>query len=144
MRYRALTPSGDYTFGSGSTAFLVNSPACVAQAILTTLRLMQGEWFLDQTAGVPYNTKILGKNTSATRDSAIRAAILGVEGVTSIDSYQSQLLPGRMFVVNARVSTLYGIVTITSPFGPGTPVPRIITTDTGAIITGPGGETITF
>jgi hypothetical protein len=143
LRYRALSSTSDYTFGSGSTAFLVNSPACVAQAILTTLRLCRGEWFLDTTVGVPYNTKILGKNTAATRDTAIRTAILGVQGVTGIVAYQSQL-SGRNFTVNAQVSTLYGPVTITAPFGPGVPPPRIITTDTGAIITGPGGEIITY
>lgn len=40
MRYRVLSPTGDYTFGQGPGEFLVNSPAAVAQAIGTRLRLM--------------------------------------------------------------------------------------------------------
>ena len=42
MRYRPLDANGDYTVG---IPFLVNSPACVGQAVLTRLKLFLGEWF---------------------------------------------------------------------------------------------------
>jgi hypothetical protein len=114
MKYRALDVNRDYTFGSGNTQFLSNSPAAVAQAIQTVLGLMQGEWFLDNTAGVPYATQVLGTGTQATRDLAIQSAILGTQGVLGISNYSSSVNPAtRAFTVNATVDTLYGVTPVT-------------------------------
>jgi len=114
MRYRTLDANGDYTFGQNSANFLVDSPEAVAQAIQTRLKLIQGEWFLDQTAGTPYNTEILGAGTQATRDLAVQAVILETQGVTEIVDYASHLDPGtRTFTVAAVVNTQYGQTTIT-------------------------------
>lgn len=96
------------TFGQGSANFLVNSPAAVAQAVLTRLRLEEGEWFLDVTEGTPYQTQVLGYGTEKSRDVAIRNRVLGTPGVTEIVSYSSSVLPGRKFSVNATLNTLYG------------------------------------
>jgi hypothetical protein len=68
MRYRALSADGDYTFGQGSKNFLVNSAAAAGQAVLTRLRLMKREWFLDNTEGTPYSDEILGTGTKALYD----------------------------------------------------------------------------
>lgn len=109
MRYRSLTSSGDYTFGHGPTEFLVNSPATVAQAVTTALLLHQGEWFLDVTAGMPWETQVLGYGTQSLYDSAIKATILGVEGVQSIVSYSSSLNRAtRALTVNVTLNTIYG------------------------------------
>lgn len=114
MRYRALSPSGDYTFGRGQGNFLVNSPACVAQAVQTALALAQGEWFLDKTAGVPWATQILGYGTGPLYDLAIKDAILAVEGVDSITAYSSQLNAAtRALTVTATIATIYGAATVT-------------------------------
>lgn len=115
MRYRTLTESNDYSFGEAGQNFLVNSPAAVGQAVLTRLKLIQGEWFLDQTAGVPYNTEILGAGTENTRDLAYQTTILQTQGVTGIVDYASYLNPTtRAFVVAATVDTIYGITTIST------------------------------
>lgn len=108
MRYRALSPDGDYTFGAGRQNFLVDSPECVGQAVETRLRLLRGEWFLDTREGTPYATDILGKNNQPTYDAAIRDRILGTEGVTGIVSYSSELLPSRKLRVEARIDTQFG------------------------------------
>jgi len=109
MRYRELDENGDYAFGFGSTEFLVNSPAAVAQAVLTRLLLLQGEWFLDKTEGTPYSTLILGMGTKATYDGAIRERILDTEGVTEITAYASQWNPAtRALSVQATINTIYG------------------------------------
>ena len=109
MRYRALDPNGDSTFCSGNTRFLVNSPAAVAQAVKTKLGLLQGEWFLDKTKGVPYATQILGTATQATRDLAIQNAILNTEGVLDIAQYSSSVNPTtRAFSVTVTLDTIYG------------------------------------
>lgn len=109
MQYRALSPTGDYQFGLGSRNFLANSPATVAQAVQTRLLLSQGEWFLDVTEGTPYGTEILGEGTVPTYDLAIRARILGTEGVTDIASYSSSFNSAiRGVSVAVTIDTVYG------------------------------------
>lgn len=114
MRYRALSPTGDYLFGAGAY-FLVNSPATVAQAIKTRLKLFAGEWFLDNRVGLNLDL-ILGRNTAGTRDREIQKRIAGTVGVTRIVSYRSTL-EVRNFTVVATVDTIYGEqVTINETF----------------------------
>lgn len=119
MRYRALSASGDYTFGQGAANFLVNSPACVAQAIQTRLGLITGEWFLDETDGTPYPTQILGYGTHPFYDGAIRSRILGTLGMTGqpvnggpnpgLASYSSNVTTSnRKLSVSGVADTIYG------------------------------------
>lgn len=112
MRVRALTADGDMTFGHGRGDFLVNSPEAVSQVVDTRLTLLTGEWFLDQTEGLPFSTQIAGKNTRATYDQAIRSRILETERVTSIESYSSTL-ENRRLSVSATINTAYGQTTVT-------------------------------
>lgn len=112
MRYRQLSSTGDYTVGK---PFLANTPDTVAQAVLTVLELIQGEWFLDTTAGVPYPTEVLGYGTKSTYDDAIRTAILNTEGVTEIVTYSSTFnATSRALSITATLATLYGTTTITT------------------------------
>lgn len=111
MRYRRMTPEGDYTFGLGKLNFLVDSSEAVAQAVMTRLRLLRGEWFLDVEEGTPYATEILGTNTRSTRDIAIRTRILATPGVIAMTAYASQLID-RNFSVQATISTSFGETTI--------------------------------
>jgi hypothetical protein len=108
MRVRALSPSGDFTFGQGQGNFLSNSPAAVAQCIATALQLWAGEWYLDLSAGVRYQTQILGNNTSGLYDAEIQRVIKGVQGVTQIVSYSSNLdRAARRLTVSGQVQTKY-------------------------------------
>ncbi|RRA01917.1 hypothetical protein [Burkholderia cepacia] len=112
MRYRKLDADGDYVFGGSANDFLVNSPDAVAQAVITRLRLIRGEWFLDTTAGMDWPA-VIGKNTQGTADAAIRACILGTTGVTEITAYASSLDgTTRTLTVTATITTLYGTTTI--------------------------------
>jgi hypothetical protein len=112
MRYRQLDAQGDYTVG---LPFLVNSPQCVAQSIKTRLKLWQGEWFLDNTAGTPWRQSILGR--SANPDAFIKQAILGTQGVTALVSYNSSL-SGRVLTVSGVVNSLFSQV----PFSVSLPI----------------------
>lgn len=114
MRYRAMSPSGDYIFGPGSY-FLVNSPEAVAQAVQTRMTLYVGEWFLDTREGLD-KSLILGNNTAATRDPEIQQRILGTAGVKSLLSYQSSVDEQRNFTVQAVIDTIYGEATIQQVF----------------------------
>lgn len=113
MRYRQLSPDGDYVF-SGQSPFLVNSPAAVAQAVLTRLRLYTGEWFLDARVGLN-KARILGYGTALTRDLEVQRRILGTVGVVRLRSYRSTV-EGRRFRVAANIDTVYGPAALEGTF----------------------------
>lgn len=113
MRYRALTPEGDYNLGA-TGQFLIDVPAAVGQAIMTRLRLMTGEWFLDSDEGTAYQTKILGYGTQGTRDIEIKRRILDTPGVQELLEYRSEVQADRSFQISARVSTIYGELQLTA------------------------------
>lgn len=111
MRYRALDNWGDYSLGK---PWLVNSPAAVAQAVLTRLLLWRGEWFVDTTDGTPYSEEVLGK-LFGTRNPqvAIKQRILGTPGVIAITSFSSSFNGDtRELLVNATIDTAFGPATI--------------------------------
>jgi len=110
MRVRALTASGDYSFGQGSDNYLVDSRAAVAQEVQTTLLLFQGEWFLDTTVGVPWFTQVVGVGTIPSYDQVIKQAIQNVEAVTGIVNYSSNLNRAiRNLPVSGAIVTQFGI-----------------------------------
>lgn len=121
MRVRAQDANGDMTFGFGSANFLVNSPQCVEQLILTGLALFQGEFFLNTTAGMPWDTQVLGFRTSTLYDQAIQNQIRNTAGVTAITGYSSSLnAVSRLLTVRVSVQTLFGPLTLSFslPFAP--------------------------
>lgn len=112
MRYRQLDGNGDYTI---AIPFYANSPATVGQAVYTRLKLLQGEWFLDVTDGVPYLQKILGKHFGGNPDAYIKQRILTTQGVTSIVSYSSSFDGNtRLYTVNVTINTVYGQTALTA------------------------------
>jgi hypothetical protein len=106
MQVRALDANGDMTMGYGSANFLANSSAAVAQNVITRLKLIKGEWFLDITAGTDWPKRILGRRGAPSYDGEIRRVILGTTGVVSILSYSSTL-NDRKLTVLATISTQY-------------------------------------
>jgi hypothetical protein len=111
LRYRALSPDDDYVFGAGTT-FLVNSPAAVAQAVKTRLRLFADEWFLNLAEGLD-KKQILGNRTQGTRDQQVQQRILGTRGVKTILQYASNVDPiTRAFSASATIDTIYGETTV--------------------------------
>lgn len=116
MIYRRLDADGDYTFGQGQQNFLSGVDA-VAQAILTRLKLLYGEWWENQTDGLPQWQKILGvtgKNIRAV-DGIIRERIVGTANVTSLASFTSDFdSETRVYTFTAVVNTAYGQVTVTN------------------------------
>jgi hypothetical protein len=109
MIYRQLDANGDYQVGQ----FLANSPAAVAQAVETRLKLWRGEWFLDIPDGTPWLQDILGHNTNY--DLEIQKRILDTPGVTEIVSYSSNVDSARGLSVVATLNTQYGQVTVQLP-----------------------------
>lgn len=114
MRYRQLSPTGDYTFGASQLNLLIDSPATVGQSVLTNLELFFGEWYLDTTVGVPYFQGILGKNSQALADSIIQDYVANIFGVTGIVNFESELSPStRSYrITNLTVDTIFGVTIV--------------------------------
>ena len=116
MIYRREDENGDYSLGTDSREFLSGS-AAVAQAIITSLKLLVGEWWEDVNNGLPLWQSILGQPGSEVNklsiDNIIRGRILetnlnGVQLVSSIDDYIGTYDSStRSYYFEAVVTTIY-------------------------------------
>jgi hypothetical protein len=114
VRYRALDANGDYVVGQ---QFLINSPACVAQAVMTRLRLWLGEFFVDTSDGTPWLTEVLGPRAGRSPDAAIKTRIVLTPNVTGLSAYDSNFDgTTRALTVTATLQTAYGPATISGTF----------------------------
>lgn len=79
----------------------------IRQKIAVRLRFFQGEWFLDQTIGIPYFQQILIKNPRLPIIQSIyRAAIVTVPGVADIKDFVFSFdSPTRKLSLSFRVLT---------------------------------------
>lgn len=94
---RRLGPTNDVTFGKGRANYATGSES-TEQRVLCYLRGIGGEWFLDTGRFIPWiqaedsNTKpILGANGARDlgyAEALVKAGILGIEGVESIESFR--------------------------------------------------------
>lgn len=85
VRDIALDINGDWDVSNGDLQMIGDEPAIV-QAITIGLEFFQGEWFLDQSAGVPFWTQVLIKNPDVNQVAGVfRNEILGVQGVLQLD-----------------------------------------------------------
>lgn len=67
---------------------IVHDAEAVGQHVRQRLMTFEGEWFLDNTAGVVWLSKIMGRGYDpALAESVVKAEILDTEGVTSIESF---------------------------------------------------------
>ena len=111
MRYRRLDNQGDMRFGHGNADFLQDTPETVAQAVVTRLRLLAGEWFLDLQEGTNYVPSIFGKHTKDSYDLVVRERVLDTAGVNSILDYTSELDPDtRKLTIALTIDTIFGQV----------------------------------
>lgn len=118
MKYRTLSPSGDYVFGRGTGSILTDSPQAVGQAAYTRLRLQAGEVFWSVDSGVPYETNVVGYGDKRDRDAVILAALLGTQGVFEVLSFDSQIDPTtRRYGFSATLQTIYGSAQVSSAAG---------------------------
>jgi hypothetical protein len=111
MRVRALSATGDMTFGQSQLNYLINTPQAVAQSAQTRLLLFLGEWFLDSSQGTPWDTQVLGKYTQGLYDSVIQSRITQTAGCTGIvpGSYSSVLdTVKRTLTISCQINTQYG------------------------------------
>ncbi len=115
MKYRKLDGNGDYTFGQNAQNFLTDIDA-VAQAIKTSLLLLQGEWWEDTSSGLPLFQNILSQPRISQNkiDLIIKDNILNVYGVKGIKDFASNY-SNRSYSVSCTIDTQYGSTQITVP-----------------------------
>lgn len=116
MIYRRLDSDGDYVFGQGRSQFLSGSEA-IAQAIITNLKLLLGEWWEDVNNGLPLWQSILGIPGSEAnqlsidniiKDRILKTNLNGEVLVSSIDDYtRTYDSATRVYTFEAVVTTIY-------------------------------------
>lgn len=113
LRVRKQDSNGDFVLGTGND-YLVNSPAAVAQIVLTRLRLWTGEYHLDATQGTPWAQSVLGEGQSDP-SAALKDRILSTPGVVAITSWSATEDPiTRALSISAGLETLYGETVLTA------------------------------
>lgn len=89
---------------------LVGDLEAVEQSVKIRLQFFRGEWFSDESIGLPYFESVLIKNPNANLLSAVfRSEILGTVGIDSLASLTlSQNSATRKLAVNFVASTDFG------------------------------------
>lgn len=115
IQTRALDANGDPLRGNGLQNFVSDIQA-VALILGERLQLLQGEWWLQLSDGLPLFQSILGvPNTSSGVALILRRRILGTSGVTGISVLLVNYLPqARGYTVAAVVQTQFGPVALTN------------------------------
>lgn len=102
--------TGDLVFEKNDLAIVGGSDALL-QRLRQRLRFFTNEWFLDQTAGLPYYTDILIKSPNIDSvDSLIKTEIKETESITEIIEYDSILDTSRGFTVTFKANSDFGVV----------------------------------
>lgn len=79
--------------------------AVIAQRVTIRLRTFLGEWFLDETIGVPYFQEILGgKGVEGAASAIFRSVVENTDGVNSLDEI-TVTRTDRLLDVRLRAST---------------------------------------
>ena len=104
--------SNDLILKDGDLLIIDNAER-VAQQILISLRFWLGEWFLNETEGVPYLEYILVKNPNINHGRQILTeTIEAVPGVVSVDSMTIDFdQKGRQLAVDYSATTDFGLLT---------------------------------
>lgn len=118
ITYRKLDANGDPLYGSGQGNFVSDIEA-VAQAILTRLKLLQGEWWEDAGLGTPLFQSILGATGTGSNPQLItlllQQRILGTPYVLEVrDVAGSYDATSRGFSFSCTVLTAFGSLSIGS------------------------------
>lgn len=104
-----LVVNGDLVLTSDANP---NGTNPILQNVIQRLRMFLGEWFLDNTQGIPYFQQILIKNPDQSKiDAIFMNAILGTPGIVQLNSYS--FVPNttkRVLTITFVAQTTNGVV----------------------------------
>ncbi len=108
MRVRALTPTGDWSFGKGANDYKRDQSA-IAQNLQTRILSFLGDCFFDLNAGIDW-FNLLGGKDQLQLNLAISTVMLNTEGVTGILQVLALVDESRNFTVQYQVQTIYSVL----------------------------------
>lgn len=85
MSVSALSPTGDWTFGSGRGNYLTGSKE-VLQNVVTRIKEFRNDWALDISAGIDWFVLLGLVGTENTIISEVSRVTLETDGVASVNS----------------------------------------------------------
>lgn len=98
------TTTGDLVFTNGGCPVTQLETDIVAQRLRIKLYTFLGEWFLDETIGVPYLQQIFSKvRQKSTIDLIFQSIIAEDEGVLSVLSFESEISAQRGYTMTFSV-----------------------------------------
>jgi len=106
-----LDEDGDISLVNGDAQTTGIGAEDLAQRLRIRLNTFQGEWFMDNTLGIDWWNRVMGKNRSKMAvDALIQDAILKEPAALQIVSYTSSISTDRKFSCSFRVRTEDGAV----------------------------------
>jgi len=106
-----LDEDGDISLVSGETQVTSIGAEDLAQRLRIRLNTFQGEWFMDNTLGIDWWNRVMGKNRSKMAvDALIQDSILKEPDALQIVSYTSSISVDRKFSCSFRVRTEDGAI----------------------------------
>lgn len=104
-----LLENQDLGITDGDLAVCPTDTTCIAQTIATRLKVIQGEWFLDGSLGVPYFTQIFGhKRGERFIRQLIMPEIQAVQGVREVTSFKTSEQPNRSLSISFEATLTDG------------------------------------
>ena len=106
-----LDEDGDISLVNGDAQTTSVGAEDLAQRLRIRLNTFQGEWFMDNTLGIDWWNRVMGKNRSKMAvDALIQDAILKEPDALQIVSYTSSISTNRKFSCSFRVRTEDGAI----------------------------------
>jgi len=108
----ALNYDNDLLIESGDLVFMEDPQDAVEQSLRTTLRSFFGEWFLDESKGLPYTQSIFVKGVNAQAIEALYVeAIINDPGVVRLDRLNLSIdTASRTGTLGFKAITLNGTI----------------------------------
>ena len=107
--------NGDLIIANGSPIWIDGKDA-ITQHLRSRLRAFAGEWFLDESVGVPWYRDVLVKNPQfSVVAAAIKKAILETPGVVALQSFKLDFVATRTLTLDFSVDTIDGVVDYSLP-----------------------------
>lgn len=106
MKVSAITRSGDWTFGSGKSGYISGSKA-IRQRIVTRLRSVRNDWFVDREFGIDWFNILSRKNNEDLIRRSIIKTVSTTEGVKSIQRIEMVKTNSRDVSVNIFYTDIF-------------------------------------